>query len=288
VCGQEADLAGGRVLAISDLHLDHPENLRAFRALPPHPEDWLLLAGDIGPREEDLQTALEVVAPRFRRVVWTPGNHDLWTLPGEKDKRVGEEKYHRLVSICRAHGVLTPEDPYAVIHREQRSYVVAPVFVLYDYSFRPASVPLEQAVAWAGQEDILCTDEYLLHPDPYPSRSRWCEARCQLTEERLSSIPREHRVILINHFPLREDLVRIRIPRFRIWCGTRRTEQWHTRYNVAVVVTGHLHVRATDVIDSVRFEEVSLGYPRQWRSQQGIEGYLRQVLPSEDQHGGRE
>jgi hypothetical protein len=54
------------------------------------------------------------------------------------------------------------------------------------------------------------------------------------------------------------------MPRFSIWCGTRRTEDWHLRFNAAVVASGHLHIRSTSYRDGVRFEEVSLGYPRQW------------------------
>jgi len=47
--------------------------------------------------------------------------------------------------------------------------------------------------------------------------------------------------VLINHFPLREDLVRLRrIPRFSIWCGTKATQEWHTRFRAQVVVSGHL------------------------------------------------
>jgi len=70
-----------------------------------------------------------------------------------------------------------------------------------------------------------------------------------------------------------------RIPRFAIWCGTRATEDWHIRYRARVVVSGHLHFRTTDWRDGVRFEEVSLGYPRHWRSQRSMEDYLRPVLP---------
>jgi hypothetical protein len=29
----------------------------------------------------------------------------------------------------------------------------------------------------------------------------------------------------------------------------------------------------------VRYEEVSLGYPRDWRSERGLEWYLREILP---------
>ena len=46
-----------------------------------------------------------------------------------------------------------------------------------------------------------------------------------------------------------------------------------------VVVYGHLPRRATDYRDSVRFEEVSLGYPQNWQPERGIQPYLREILP---------
>ena len=89
------------------------------------------------------------------------------------------------------------------------------------------------------------------------------------------------RPILINHFPLRRELARLpAIPRFSIWCGTRLTESWHQTYRARVVVSGHLHLRSTRWLDGVRFEEVSLGYPRQRSSEpRAIEHYLREILP---------
>jgi hypothetical protein len=86
--------------------------------------------------------------------------------------------------------------------------------------------------------------------------------------------------VIVNHYPLREELVRLpRIPRFSLWCGTRRTRDWHRRFGARVVVAGHLHIRTTDWIEGVRFEEVSLGYPRHWRTERGMDVYLREVLP---------
>ncbi len=60
------------------------------------------------------------------------------------------------------------------------------------------------------------------------------------------------------------------------------TEDWHRRYRARLVISGHLHMRATDWRDGVRFEEVSLGYPRQWDAAKGAPHYLRQVLPGPD------
>jgi hypothetical protein len=50
------------------------------------------------------------------------------------------------------------------------------------------------------------------------------------------------------------------------------------------VVYGHLHQRATHMRDGVRFEEVSLGYPPDWDQAQGLQGYLREVLPGRMGH----
>ena len=105
-----------------------------------------------------------------------------------------------------------------------------PTFLLYDYSFRPADVPLERAVAWAAETGVRCADEDLLAPDPYPSRDAWCHARVAETEARLRRLPPDP-LIVANHFPLRRDhAVLPRIPRFSIWCGTRATEEWHRRF----------------------------------------------------------
>jgi hypothetical protein len=86
------------------------------------------------------------------------------------------------------------------------------------------------------------------------------------------------KTILVNHYPLRRDLVDIpRVPRFIPWCGTRRTENWHIRFNASVVISGHLHTRRTDWRDGTRFEEVSLGYPHQWDRRLGMAHYLRDI-----------
>ena len=69
-----------------------------------------------------------------------------------------------------------------------------------------------------------------------------------------------------------------------MWCGTRRTEDWHVRFPVKAVVYGHLHQPATHMRDGVRFEEVSLGYPPDWDQAQGLQGYLREILPGRMGH----
>jgi hypothetical protein len=270
-----------KLYAIADLHLRYEVTRKALRDLTPHPYDWLILAGDVGETEEHLRFALGILAERFARLLWVPGNHDLWTIPtkAEGDLR-GQAKYERLVAICREYGVLTPEDPYIAWPGDGERCILAPTFILYDYTFRPDDVPVEKAVEWAAEENLLCSDEVLLHPDPFPSREAWCHERVRLTEPRLAAAAEQAPLVIINHFPLRQDLAILpRIPRFSIWCGTRLTQDWHLRYRARAVVYGHLHIRATHLRDGVRFEEVSLGYPQNWDAVRGARPYLRQILP---------
>ena len=74
----------------------------------------------------------------------------------------------------------------------------------------------------------------------------------------------------------------LRHPQFAIWCGTELTADWHTRFAATAVVYGHLHIPRTTYEDGVRFEEVSLGYPREWRRHGIRRGVLRDVLPAVD------
>lgn len=281
-----------KLWAVSDLHLRHEANRRALQELAAHPEDWLILAGDTGEAPEHLELALDVLSRRFARVVWVPGNHDLWTSPTDRSGLAGEAKYRRLVELCRAYGAVTPEDPYPVwpgpvgggegaAAGAGRPVRIAPLFLLYDYTFGPDGVPPERAVEWAMEHEVLCADEALLRPDPWPSRQAWCAERCRRTEERLARATRDGtELVLVNHWPLRRDLAILpAVPRFAVWCGTRRSEDWHLRFNARAVVFGHLHIPQTKQRDGVRFEEVSFGYPRNWQGRRTLEDALRQILP---------
>ena len=268
-----------RLLATSDLHLAHRTNRDALLELPPHRDDWLIVAGDVGERAEHLRHALEVLTDRFARVIWTPGNHDLWSPPDDPTRTKGQERYEELVAICRTFDVLTPEDDY-VRWPDAPDTVIVPMFLLFDYSFRPADVTRADAVGWARETGVVSGDELMLSSAPWPTRDAWCHARCDWTLARLERLPQDTRTVLVNHWPLRHDLARPpRVPRFSLWSGTDRTEDWGERFRARAVISGHLHLRSTLWRRGVRYDEVSLGYPRDWRQERGIAWYLRQVLP---------
>ena len=269
-----------KLWAISDLHLAYAANRDALDTIASHPNDWLILAGDIGETSELLTLCFSRLRPKFAKLIWVPGNHELWTMKRDELQLRGVKRYAALVELARRHDVLTPEDPWPVWPGEGPKRTVVPMFIGYDYTFGPRGLDPDAVKAWSLEAKIRCTDESVLHPDPHPSLQAWCEARLAITERRLADLDPTHRTILINHWPLRRDICRLfRIPRFSPWCGTRRTEDWHRRYRADVVVCGHLHMRATDYRDGVRFEEVAVGYPRHWRSALSWDAYLREILP---------
>ena len=127
-----------------------------------------------------------------------------------------------------------------------------------------------------------------LYPDPYPSREAWCWARVEATERRLADLDPAIPSVLMNHYPLVREPTRVlRYPQFAQWCGTTRTHDWHTRFNATSVVYGHLHIPRVTWYDGVRFEEVSVGYPREWRHRASRAALPRQILPAPADGGGR-
>ena len=272
-----------RLLALSDLHVAYSENREIIENLRPESAaDWLMLAGDVGERFADVEWALRLLSGRFATVVWAPGNHELWTHPRDEVQLRGAERYAHLVRLCRDLGVLTPEDPYPVWDGPGGPVTVAPLFLLYDYSFRPPGTADKTAgLARAYDSGVVCSDEWLLHPDPYPSREDWCWERVALTQRLIEARDPALPVVFVNHFPLIREPTRVlRYPEFAQWCGTELTADWHIRYGAAAVVYGHLHIPRTTRHDGVRFEEVSLGYPREWQARQRGPARPRQILPA--------
>ncbi len=280
--GPGADGAA-RLLAVSDLHVGYQENRAiADRLHPVTDGDWLIVAGDVGEQAADVEAVLAALTERFARVIWVPGNHELWTHRRDPLRLRGEERYQHLVQACRRLGVVTPEDAYPVWPGAGGPVVIVPLFLLYDYSFRPDGADTAaEGLELAHAAGIVSSDERMLHPDPYPSRAAWCADRLAISERRLAELPAGVPTVLVNHFPLVREPTRVmRYPVFAQWCGTERTAAWPVRYGAEAVVYGHLHIPRTTWHDGIRHEEVSLGYPREWKRRPRSPVIPRQILPS--------
>ena len=134
-----------KLFAISDLHVDHDENRAVVEALPAQPDDWLIIAGDVGHTIAHLDFVFSTLGPRFARLLWVPGNHDLWSI--DDDVARGEAKYAELIakawadssfledlkedpaSCLRDLGIHVPEGHSVQVHvnNDKASHIVIPV-----------------------------------------------------------------------------------------------------------------------------------------------------------------
>ena len=163
-----------------------------------------------------------------------------------------------LVQAMRSIGVITPEDRYPVFG----GVTIAPLFTLYDYSFRSRELTVDEALQAAHENNVVMTDEFAIAP--FVDIRGWCWDRLAYTTKRLSRITGP--TILVNHWPLvQEPVQRMMWSEIALWCGTRHTRTWPKRYNAQAVVYGHLHMPGVTKVDGVDHIEVSLGYPREWR-----------------------
>ncbi|MGL4304685.1 MAG: metallophosphoesterase family protein [Mycobacteriaceae bacterium] len=269
--------------AVSDIHVGHNGNKPITESIyPQSKDDWLILAGDVSEKTDDIRWALELMRDRFAKVIWVPGNHELWTTVKDPVQMFGQARYDYLVNMCDELGIITPEHPYPVWESEgQDPVTVVPMFLLYDYTFLPTGANSKaEGLAIARERNVVASDEFLLSSEPYATREAWCRARLQVTQKRLEALESGTKTILINHFPLvRQPTEVLFYPEFSLWCGTVETADWHTRYNAVCSVYGHLHIPRTTWYDGVRFEEVSVGYPREWKRRGLPEQLLRQILP---------
>lgn len=99
--------SGLRVFVLSDLHTDYSENMTWVKCLSTtrHKKDVLLVAGDVAEKYDDFVLTMSLLKDRFQRVLFVPGNHDLWCRGEENDFPDSLEKLNKLLDACRGLGV---------------------------------------------------------------------------------------------------------------------------------------------------------------------------------------
>ncbi|MDO5513529.1 metallophosphoesterase, partial [Corynebacterium sp.] len=238
---------------VSDLHVTFPANRERVERLAPTEEgDWLIVAGDVAESIDTVVDTLARLRRRFARVVWCPGNHELFAR--REDRYRGRARYERLVTLLRDVAVDTPEDPFPVFGE----VTVAPLFTLYDYSFRPPGVSAVEALIDARTARATLDDE--LYIAPFVDVEAWCAERVAYSRARLAEVSGP--TLLVNHWPLVvEPTRRLRQPEMALWCGTTLTRSFAHDYAAVAVVHGHLHMPEEIVVEGVPHVDVSLGYP---------------------------
>jgi len=236
-----------RIFAISDIHVDYDVNTQWVANLSTleYQDDVLILAGDVSDTRRLLDWCLSTLAKCFKKVLFVPGNHDLWVIRDGRDKN-SFQKFDEVRSVVEMSGATM--QPF----REQGVSII-PLLTWYDYSFGEPSDEL---------------------------RSMWMDFRaCRwpkgVTEQdvavHFAALNDEHanpvgdKVITYSHFLPRIDLMPAYIPCVNKVLypilGSAKLDRQLRRLNSKLHVYGHSHVNRQIKIDGVSYINNAFGYP---------------------------
>jgi predicted phosphodiesterase len=240
-----------RVFAISDIHVDYEENAQWIRGVSSldYRDDVLILAGDVSHRLSSLAACLSTLAARFKRVLFVPGNHDLWVLvdPGSKSSL---QKFGEVAAAVEASGASM--QPF-----RERDVLIVPLLGWYDYTFgAPTRQLMElwmdyQACRWPvgmGPSEVAVHFTEMNHP------ARACRAA---------------KIITFSHFLPRLDLRPEFVPPAHRYLdpvlGSTLLEGQLRELNSSIHVYGHSHINRSVRIDGIIYVNNAFGYPREAR-----------------------
>src|SRR5215469_17554523 len=137
-----------RVFALSDIHIDYEENAKwvANVSSTEYQDDVLILAGDVTDIRRLLDWCLTTLARRFKKVLFVPGNHDLWVRHEGQEKN-SLQKFDEVCAVVKSSGA-SMQAFYG------RGISIIPLLGWYDYSFGEPSEELRsvwmdyQACRW--------------------------------------------------------------------------------------------------------------------------------------------
>ncbi|CAJ1890332.1 unnamed protein product [Cylindrotheca closterium] len=138
-----------RVLCISDLHVDHNDNMEwlanhtladTIEGISLQESDLVVVAGDISHDLERIEQALGYLQRQGSSILFVPGNHEAWLHSSELDKGDSYEKLERINDLCQSMCVHT--NPVLVGNTEERPHGlwIAPLQSWYDGTLSVASL----------------------------------------------------------------------------------------------------------------------------------------------------
>lgn len=236
-----------RVFAVSDIHIDYPANAKwvADLSAVDYQDDVLILAGDLTDTLQLLEWGLSTLAKRFKKVLFVPGNHELWVIRDDREKS-SLQKFDDVCKVAEASGASMK--PY-----QSQGVSIHPLLAWYDYSFGAPSEELKskwmdyRACRWPAGYTESDVAAYF--------------AACNDRQGRVTG----DTVITYSHFLPRIDLMPDYIPSVHRFLypvlGCTQLEGQLRRLAPSIHVYGHSHVNRQVTIDGVSYINNAFGYP---------------------------
>ena len=244
-----------RIFALSDIHADFEENLRWLQNLSrvDYTDDLLILAGDVTDSLVLFEKTIRDLRDRFREVLYTPGNHDLW-IQRTVTAANSFEKLQMIREIAKECGIRM--EPYC-----WGPLSIIPLYGWYDFSLaKPTPETFESwvdfiACKWPeGFDEQQITRHFLEMNEPFIDPG---------IENTLR--PARQFVISFSHFLPRIDLMPNFIPASKQTVypvlGTAHLDSQIRRLGSAIHIYGHSHVNTHSVKDNRLYINNAFGYP---------------------------
>lgn len=240
-----------RVFAVSDIHVDYPENLDWILGLDKrdYGDDILILAGDVTDKLPLLEQVFASLAACFKAVLFVPGNHDLWIQDDDFDCSLA--KFEAINALCRDCGV------HADLF-ELPGISFVPLYSWYDFSFGEPDRRLRRA--W--RDFRACS-----WPEHLPESRDVSEHFLSMNIPKLATS--NEVVISYSHFLPRIDVMPQRIPleRRNVYpvLGSEALGEQIKQLKPNIHVYGHSHVNQSIQIDDIEYVNNAFAYPSESR-----------------------
>ncbi len=238
-----------RIFALSDLHIDYDFNKQWIAQLSTYDyrDDVLILAGDVSDSLLLLEWCLKTLASRFKKVLYVPGNHDLWVIR-DGPERQSLDKFQQICTLVENCGA-----SMQAFHRGALSII--PLLGWYDYSFGQPSA--EIFATWADYHACRWPEHFSAH--------EITAHFVQLNEPLFNNL--KQTVISFSHFLPRIDLMPAYIPLEKRTLypvlGTNILEKQIRQLDSTIHVYGHSHVNRSVTIEGISYINNAFGYPRE-------------------------
>lgn len=238
-----------RVFALSDIHVDYTVNARWVENLSTidYQDDLLILAGDVSDSLTRIEQCLRAFVRRFAKVLFVPGNHDLWVMRSP----AAATSLGKFGDICAAAEMVGVS--MSTFRRGPLS--VVPLLSWYDFSFGPPSEHLRQiwmdfvACRWPADWEPSDITTYFLGLNNH------------------THAPADGMTISFSHFLPRVDLMPTFIPpEYRTLypvLGSVRLDDQIRAIGSTLHVYGHSHVNRRVTIDGVTYVNNAFAYPHE-------------------------
>jgi Icc-related predicted phosphoesterase len=205
----------------------------------------LILAGDVTDKRRLFEWCLSTLAKRFKKVLFVPGNHDLWVIREDREKN-SLQKFDDVCAVVESSGA-------SMQAFRERGVSIIPLLTWYDYSFGEPSEELRSI--WM---------DYRACRWPNGLTEKDIAAHFAVLNNKQVSLAGD-KVITYSHFLPRIDLMPGFVPSASKLLypilGSAQLECQLRRLNPNIHVYGHSHVNRHVKIDGVSYINNAFGYP---------------------------